>query len=206
MHMPVWNFTKSSSSPLETNILSSSICKTALLVQRRQEYYEYRLFNVPVDVRCEYLYWHCIVCERDCFHISSGSLPTRRWLYCHFRKLSWPRTSPPVLPKRLFCRNGFDVVPIFLLLLVYLKLLSSCTPFQSNKFRNSRRYTCTAACWRLLSSVGNCLVQDVANAGQVPGTRSGKCRKFIGSVSKSRHWRRTSRATEEHCLSPLLDV
>jgi hypothetical protein len=48
MHLPLLNFTKSSSSALATNILSSIICKTASLVQRRQEYYENRLFNVPV--------------------------------------------------------------------------------------------------------------------------------------------------------------
>jgi len=110
---------------------------------------------------------------------------------------------PPVLPKTLFCRNDFDVVPVFSFVVrVYLKLLSLCTPFQSTKFRNSCRYTCTARCWRLLSSVGTCLVQEVADPFQVPGTISSRCRKFIGSITKSLHWHRTSRANEEHC-SPL---
>jgi len=67
----------------------------------------------------------------------------------------------------------------------------------------TRSSKCRSSAWyKKWQMPFNCLVQEVANAGQVPGTRSSKYRKFVGCLSKSRHYiarRVRLNSTAVHC-------
>jgi hypothetical protein len=143
MHLPLLNFTKSSSSALcrlYVKLLFSyrgdrNITKTDCLM------------SLWVSL---YLCWYCLYCLRArLFSYKLGLAADATMIILSLPQALLTPPRPPPLPsfwKRRFAEITFVSFPFFFWFRVYLKLLSLCTQFQSNKFRNSCRYTCTVRC------------------------------------------------------------